>query len=513
MNVRNWLLLTLLVATPSARADDPLATAIKAVTGRPEYKHGRWGVYAVDLKTGESVFEQNVDQRFIPASTTKLYSCSAALCEFGSDFRFVTRVVTDPKLRTGEAIGDLVLIASGDLSMGGRTKADGTMAFTNNDHTYADEKSTTATLTDTDPLAGLNEIAKQIRANGIRRVSGEVLIDDRMFQLSWATGSGPDKIVPILINDNVVDFVITPGEGDQPPKVTMRPETAYVQFESQVITGGVVPRITVTAESPRRIVLRGNIPAKSRPMVRIWPVDDPAAFARCLLIESLRRQGVTVAANVMGGPAARLPDAETLAKCEAVAELKSPPLSEAVKVILKVSHNLYASTLPLLLATRHEQRTLEAGMRIEGRLLKKLGVDGNGVSFAGGAGGARSDSTTPRSTVTLLRKMSERPEFAALEAGMPLLGVDGTLAEVVPADSPARGKVYAKTGTLSWTDHFNGGTLLTSKALAGTMTTAKGRKLAFSAFVNDVYLPPGVTTQREGKALGALAEAIYTNAP
>ena len=49
-----------------------------------------------------------------------------------------------------------------------------------------------------------------------------------------------------------------------------------------------------------------------------------------------------------------------------MAVLKSAPLSEAVKVTLKVSHNLYASTLPLLVAAKYGGRTLPDGMRRSG---------------------------------------------------------------------------------------------------------------------------------------------------
>jgi D-alanyl-D-alanine carboxypeptidase/D-alanyl-D-alanine-endopeptidase (penicillin-binding protein 4) len=55
--------------------------------------------------------------------------------------------------------------------------------------------------------------------------------------------------------------------------------------------------------------------------------------------------------------------------------------------------------------------------------------------------------------------------------------------------------------------------LLRSKSLAGYLTTAKGRQLAFAMFVNDVPLPQGVTPSREGKVLGRLCELIYQDAP
>jgi D-alanyl-D-alanine carboxypeptidase/D-alanyl-D-alanine-endopeptidase (penicillin-binding protein 4) len=108
--------------------------------------------------------------------------------------------------------------------------------------------------------------------------------------------------------------------------------------------------------------------------------------------------------------------------------------------------------------------------------------------------------------------MSTRPDFASYEAGLPVLGVDGTLAEVLPADSPARGKVRAKTGTYSVANTMNKRTLLTSKALAGYMTTAVGQELTFAMFVNNTHLEKSSDTVREGKVLARLSEIIYLHA-
>jgi D-alanyl-D-alanine carboxypeptidase/D-alanyl-D-alanine-endopeptidase (penicillin-binding protein 4) len=115
--------------------------------------------------------------------------------------------------------------------------------------------------------------------------------------------------------------------------------------------------------------------------------------------------------------------------------------------------------------------------------------------------------------VQLLRALSKRPDYKAVHDGLPILGVDGTLTDVLAADSPARGKVYAKTGTLTWDDIMNDRTLLTSKALAGTMTAASGRSLILALYVNGVPLPKGVTSMREAKVLGTLCEIIYRHAP
>ena len=56
-----------------------------------------------------------------------------------------------------------------------------------------------AEVTDTDPLAGLKALAKQV-AKEVRQVDGEVLIDDRLFAKSRGSGSGPDLLTPIVVN-------------------------------------------------------------------------------------------------------------------------------------------------------------------------------------------------------------------------------------------------------------------------------------------------------------------------
>jgi D-alanyl-D-alanine carboxypeptidase/D-alanyl-D-alanine-endopeptidase (penicillin-binding protein 4) len=251
----------------------------------------------------------------------------------------------------------------------------------------------------------------------------------------------------------------------------------------------------------------------AKPQLRSHPVDDPARFARTLFIEALRREGVAVVASPLREPRAELPGRDSYGKLTRVAVFVSQPFSEVVKVTLKVSHNLYASTMPLLVAAKHGERTLAAGLHRQRAFLRELGADLDSVSFAGGAGGDRADATTPRATVSLQRELAKRPEWTAIEAGLPILGVDGTLASAVGRDSPAAGHVRAKTGTLWYEDVMNERALLRSKAVAGTMTTAHGTTLIFAMFINDVPLPRGVTPSREGKVLGRLCELVYEHGP
>jgi D-alanyl-D-alanine carboxypeptidase/D-alanyl-D-alanine-endopeptidase (penicillin-binding protein 4) len=512
-------------ATPaSAISSDSLERRVEAEIRTPGFVRGRWGLLVADAKTGETVYERNPDEFFAPASVTKLFTVAAALAELGPNHRFQTPVVRRGEVDSeGVLRGDLILIAQGDLCLGGRTGPDGSLLFQDDDHTYAGSGFKGGVVS-TDPLAGLDHLAREIQAIGIKQVAGDVLIDDRLFLPAPSTGSGPSRVSPILINDNLIDVFATPGaHAGEPGRVDLLPPTRFFAVDPQVetIAAGGPPKLEVEEVGPRRLIVRGKLPVGHAKALRAHEVEEPASFARALFIESLRRRGVAVQATPLGSnDLAGLPSSADLAKLPKVAEYTSPPFREFVRVILKVSHNLHASTLPLLIAAKHGERTLDAGLRREGKRLQELGVEPKTISFGGGAGGSRADLVTPRATVTLLRAMAAHPDFPAFDVALPILGRDGTLAKVVGPDSPARGHVRAKTGTY-WVDNeLTGRAILTSKALAGYLETAAGRRLVFAFFVNNVPLDaprPGRSVSEAaadaGRLMGRLCEIFYGGGP
>ena len=191
-----------------------------------------------------------------------------------------------------------------------------------------------------------------------------MLIDDRLFARSRGSGSGPDVVTPILVNDNLVDVLLTPAaKAGEPATCEFRPQTAYVQIDVQVdtVAEGKPAQIEVERVGPQRFVVRGQIPpAPSRWCASARWTTRPASPGRC----SSRPCGARACpfrASVHQAPTAELPEKDSYKDLTRVAVLKSPPLSEAVKVTLKVSHNLYASTLPLLVAAKYGKRTLPEG--------------------------------------------------------------------------------------------------------------------------------------------------------
>ena len=507
-------LLALLIGA-SAQADDtPLSKTIDKILDGPHYPGARWGVLFVDTESGETVYARKPDDFCTPASTTKLFSGAAALATFGAKSVTKTPVYRRGDMDGTRLNGDLILVAKGDLTLGGRRTADGKTAFQNDDHIYA-EGGPGSKLTETDALLGLKSLAKQVRDSGITHVTGKVIIDARLFKREFSTGSGPRTISPIMVNDNAIDIIVTPAkQAGKPATVTTRPATKYFRLDAKIETASATSGYHLrgpTGDDPGPFVVRGSVPAGGEPALAVIGIVHPANFARTLFIECLTEAGVTVDEPLIGENMGQgLPDSKTGYKnLPIVAEWKSEPFADVLKVTMKVSHNLYASSFPLLMAAAAGKRTEAEGMREEARALKAIGLDPERVSFGGGAGGSAADHVTPRATVDLLRALQKRDDWPAFQDALPVMGVDGTLASVGTKGHAAKGKVFAKSGSLPYTDQLNGRRYLVSKALAGVMTTKSGRKLTFAIFENDVILPKGVPTSRESKALGAICEAVY----
>src|SRR5262249_5945299 len=155
-----------------------------------------------------------------------------------------------------------------------------------------------------------------------------------------------------------------------------------VDARIETVAAGEPIVTTLRGGAGHSIILTGKIPAGHKPLVRVYEVSDTASFARSLFIEALGRAGVAVEASpLMDHPNAALPSRDEVAKLRQVAQLQSPPFSESAKLILKVSHNLHASTLPLLIAARNGKRTLAEGLHLQHDFLARAGVDVETISF------------------------------------------------------------------------------------------------------------------------------------
>lgn len=193
-----------------------------------------------------------------------------------------------------------------------------------------------------------------------------------------------------------------------------------------------------------RILLSGTIAADAKPLLRTSPITDPNTFGRTALIEALARAGVRVTADASGpNPAARLP--RSYDGRPRVAAYTSPPYDQYAKLILKVSHNLGANLGICLMAVTTGSHQCADGFPVLAGFLDRAGVDRKQAELMDGRGGNPADRATPRALVQMLAYWQRTPDAQRFREALPILGVDGLLAENCRS-CPARGKVFGKTG-------------------------------------------------------------------
>ncbi|MGC1619904.1 MAG: D-alanyl-D-alanine carboxypeptidase/D-alanyl-D-alanine-endopeptidase [Candidatus Acidiferrum sp.] len=499
-----------------AQSNASLADRIQKVMDRPVFAHANFGIEFYDIATGKVVYSLNANKLFVPASTTKTLTEGTMLAKFGADYHFHTRIYRNgPVDKKGTLKGDLILVASGDPDLSNRMQPDGTMAFVDEDHSYG------GPAVAGDPLAVIKELAKAIAAKGIHKIEGRVLVDTSLFPDGGKEGGTGVVISSIVVNDNVIDLVATPGAklGD-PVSLDVSPKTSYATFVNHLTTsagGGKIdiqdPAVVTNADGAVTVTLAGTLPVGAQPLTAPYAVPSPTKFAEVVLAESLASAGVEIKAPKNDSA----PDFKRFSSLytpdNQVAEHVSPPLSEEIKVTLKVSQNLHASMGPYLLGTliaKDPVDPVHSGFKIEHAFLQAANLDLSGVSQGDGEGGDWADLFSPDFIAHYMAYLSTRPDFPVFFKALPILGKDGTLAKI-QVNSPAAGHVFAKTGTFGSEDKLNGKMMLNGKGLAGFVITASGQKFAFAAYVNHVTLPPDPDAAQEigGQALGEIAAAAY----
>src|SRR6202045_4499435 len=505
--------IVVLLAAPGLAAPVKLLQdRIAGVVSAPDLARGFWGIEVVSLSTGKTLYSQNADKLFTPASNTKLFTTAATLALIGADYKFHTTVETTGTLdRYGRLNGDLVLVGRGDPDLSGRELPYDLRTQRNDD-----------------PIQALELLADALAQKGVKFIDGDIVADDSYFaferygegwsqdDLVWADGA---PVSALTINDNVLFVNILPADraGDR-AFVSITPFADYYRIENRIITtpAGTGRKIFINREPGATVLtLWGNMPLGDAGANEALAIEDPAEFAAALFHQLLENRGivvygkqrtrhtelaslstlmVTATAPARGGdePSRAVPNQPLV-----LASYESKPLIEDVRVINKVSQNLHAEILLRLLGReKGAAGTVEGGLEVLRGFLNQADVPADQYLFYDGSGLSRQNLVTPHAVVQLMRYAASQTWGVSFRETLPVAGIDGSLAERFPNLDP-RTHVYAKTGSL-------GGV----KTLSGYATTARGQQVAFSILSNNFNLP----SKRVLDTIDSVVEAIVNDA-
>lgn len=476
---RTFALLALTAAMPLAAQQAPTlqsrvdAELAKAAPGT------RYGLVVTDAQ-GREIVTVNPDQRFIPASNTKIVTTAAALSTLGGFDRPDT------------AGGASVRIEGRDVVLTG----------------HGDARLSSAADCTTNCLSQLAD-AIAAKAKRVGNITGDATLfpDERWSSgMSWNNIPSPygTALTALTLDDNELIATATPGKAGAAPGVA---HLGYLTIDNRAVTvtaGGKTDLDIDRLPFSRTIRLTGTIAADAKPRKIRMGIDDPAHYAAWRLATLLRERGVRVTGELQSryrtpsptdDPRQRLAPMPPRATPPApLAALTPPPLWEDLRTINKDSQNLHTELLLRRVGLVGGTGSVADGLARVEEMFTAAGVPRTSWDFSDGSGMSTYNRIAPRGMVKLLQWISAQPWGPAWRQTLPIGGVDGTLGRRFKG-TVLEGKIFAKTGTINATN-----------ALAGYMTTKSGKTLTFAAYANDV--PSGTAaTPAMDAALVAIAEA------
>ncbi len=431
--------------------------AVRALTGSSAWKDADVSVAILDVASGKLLASYNEHRALNPASNAKLYTAAAALAILHGNHRYETSLSGVIK---GTSVSSVTLRGYGDPSLSS---------------------------------GDLAAMAAELRERGVRRVDGDVLVDQRFYDdqttppafeqkpNEWAAFRAP--VSALAVDENTVTLEIRPSEAGQTAHAFFEPP-GFVDVDGTVTTGSGSGADTVglvLSKNGTRLSakLSGDVGEDAKVVRFTRRVEDPTLLAGYVLRAALEQAQIKVTGEVKPGAG----------KGPVLAKHLSAPLSSLLYALGKNSDNFYAEMIFKSLSA--EKRGRPGHAQDSAQLVEKTIADFDandaGLVIKNGSGLYDANRVTTSSVVHLLRSAWRNPAIQPeYVAQLSIGGVDGTLHGRFRAEHE-RGVVRAKTGTLDDTI-----------ALSGYVLGPPGKEpIAFSILFNKI---PGHAAKARGDA-------------
>jgi D-alanyl-D-alanine carboxypeptidase/D-alanyl-D-alanine-endopeptidase (penicillin-binding protein 4) len=396
---------------------------LDAALSQPFLATAQVGVAVVDLDDGETLYQRGADLPLNPASNQKLVTTIAALGLLGPAHRYATRLYHGKDaLRDSTIEGDVFLRGSGDPDL---------------------------------VTEDLYALASDLRARGIRRITGGIVVDSSRFDRDelppgfdqkdeLASYRAPSGATSVNYNTFVVRVRPATREGE-PPWAAIEPPVPSITLVNEAMTQpGHLDRLTVSVETEKKIMkvtLRGNLGIEAGSQSYRYPVFEPSRYAGEVLAHVFRQRGIKLGR-------AKVKTGAVPSDAQLVGVHNSEPLSVLIRAINKHSNNFMAEQILKTLSPAGGPATfVDALARVRSHL-GALGVPAEGLRIGNGSGLYDTNRITAAQMAAMLGSVHSDFRIGSdFLASLAIMGVDGTTRSRLRENS-RRGLVRAKTGTL-----------------------------------------------------------------
>ncbi len=414
------------------------------------------------LDGGALRFSANARKPMNPASTMKLVTTYSALHLLGPAFTFRTEVLADGPVAGDALRGDLYVRGGGDPHL---------------------------------VIEDLWLLVHRVRDFGIREIRGDLVLDKSIFdplphdpgqfdgEEGRAYNVGPDAL---LVNFKSIALTFLPDPAARVAHVAVVPEVAGMKYPRMVpavegACGDWRSRLKADINDPMDIKIGGAFPLSCGERAIYLGALEHTNYFAAVFRAMWERQGGSWQGKVREGlvPAAARP----------VASLDSQPLAVLIRDINKFSNNVMTQQLFLTMgAAAGSPGNPQRGAAAVRGLLAARGIEAPELILENGCGLSRVERISVGTLAAVLADAWKSQWMSELMASLPISGVDGTMkARNVPP-----GAAHMKTGLLEDT-----------RAVAGYVLAASGKRYVVVAIIND----PGAS--RGTGAHDALLNWVY----
>jgi len=439
-NINLWLILSILFsANISANI---LNKDIEYMVAKSAIKNEELGLYIKETKTNRVVSAINIDKLFTPASVIKVYSAYALLLELGYNYRWMTNFYIKGRFINGIVYGDLIVKGYGD-----------------------------PTLKSSD----IPKIVNSLKAKGLKKINGDIIIDRSYFSVKSKDSSHFDKNIyspynampdAMMFNQHTSNFKLYPKNGRYVVEKLISGDSYKVSNQIKTVGGSCAgkranPSISVSyASATPTLVLKGKLSNRCKKRYYKYIITKPYKEFYNALKNEFHKQGIKYNGRMR---LSRVPSG-----AKKIFVHYSDRLENIIATTAKKSNNLFARHLLLTLGAKiyGAPSTLAKGRKAVERVLNRYHLlNYSKTCIDNGCGLSRSSKITSRSMAKVLDHAYKSYGDRWLNI-LSIAGKDGTIKRRF-AQSVVKNRAWMKTGTLDRVKNIVGYV----KAKTGTLYT------------------------------------------